>query len=175
MAEEYLSELRIPKERVAILIGKKGETKRLLQRKTKTVISVSKEGDVVISGEDNINIYLTSQIIKAIGRGFNPKIAILLLNEKYSLEVIEMKYFTKGSKKKLVRLRSRLIGKEGKARVMLERLTKTHIVVYGKTTAIIGKVTDIMVARNAIEKLLKGSPHGNAYKFIESQKKTQSL
>jgi ribosomal RNA assembly protein len=175
MVEKYTSECRIPKERVAVLIGQKGKTKRKIQKNTNTLLEISKEGDVIIHGEDNVDIYLCVQIVKAIGRGCNPEIALLLLNETKVMEIVEMKPLTKGSKKRLLRIKSRLIGKEGKARKMLETLTNTHIVVYGKTATIIGDISDVMVARHAIEKLLKGAPHGNVYKYIETQKKAQPL
>ena len=48
-------ELKISKERIAILIGKKGETKRRLETLTKSKINIdSKEGDVIIRGEDSL-------------------------------------------------------------------------------------------------------------------------
>lgn len=172
MTEIYATELRIPKERVAIVIGRKGETKRFLQEKTSTNIKVSKEGDVIISSEDNINNYLTSIVIKAIGRGFNPQIALLLLDEQNAMEIISISDFSKKSEKNLIRIRARLIGKEGKARMMLETLTNTHISIYGKTAAIIGAIYDVLLAKHAVERLLQGAPHGNVYAYIESQKKS---
>ena len=167
--------MRIPKERVAVVIGKKGSTKRLLERKTKTKISISKEGDVIISGQDNINLYVTSLVVKAIGRGFNPDFALLLTDENNTLEIIPIEDFSKKSKKGMMRIKARLIGKEGKARYMLEVLTNTHISIYGKTAAIIGEIYDVLLAKQAVEKLLKGAPHGNVYRYIETQKRTQPL
>jgi ribosomal RNA assembly protein len=175
MTEIYATELRVPKERVAVVIGKKGEAKKYLEAKTSTRIRVSKEGDVTISSSDNMNNYLASLVIKAIGRGFNPEIALLLLNEQNSMEIISMSEFSRKSEKNLIRIRARLIGKEGKARMMLETLTNTHISVYGKTASIIGAVYDVLLAKHAVERLLQGAPHGNVYKYIESQKKAQAL
>ena len=99
MLEEYANELRIPEERVAIAIGKKGTTKRLIEKKTKTKIMISREGDVIISGADAVMRYVSSLIIRAIGRGFNPQVALLLLDETNALEIVEMKELSKGSKK----------------------------------------------------------------------------
>lgn len=163
-------ELKIPKDRVAVLIGKKGFTKKSIQSRTHTIIEVSKEGDVLITGNESVDVFNASPVVKAIGRGFNPEIATMLLNEDYSLEIINIQDFTKKSKKKFVRMKARLIGTGGKARNVLEKLTMTDISVYGKTVSIIGKVEDVLVAKMALEKLLKGSPHGNVYKFIELQK-----
>ena len=165
----FSQELKIPKKRVAVLIGKKGETKRLLARKTKTKISVSKEGDVIISSENNVNSFNTVPIVTAVGRGFNPEIALLLLDENFIFELISIKDFSR-NEKDMERIRSRVIGTNGKAREMLEKMTNVSISIYGKTIGIIGKLENVDLARRAIEKLLGGAPHGNVYKFIELQK-----
>ncbi len=175
MQEIYSSELRIPKERVAVLVGKKGTTKKALERKTHTKIAATREGEIMVSSEDNIQNYTVSLVIKAIGRGFNPEIATLLLDEQNTMEIVSITDMSKKTKKNLDRIRSRLIGKQGKARMMLETLTNTNISIYGKTVAIIGPIYDVLIAKHAVEKLVKGAPHGNVYRYIESQKEAQAL
>ncbi len=166
----FTQEIKIPQKRVAVLIGKNGEIKRLIQRKTKTKLSVSPEGNVIITSEENINCFNAVPMVSAIGRGFNPEIALLLLDETFAYELIDIKKFAR-NEKDLIRIRSRAIGTSGKARAMLEKMTGVFISVYGKTIALIGKVDDVDLATRAIEKLLKGAPHGNVYKYIELQKK----
>lgn len=168
----YQEELKIPKERVAVLIGKRGEAKRTLEKRTKTKIKISREGDVMITAEESFHTFLAAPIVKAIGRGFNPEIATLLVRDDFHLEIIDLRDFAKDSKAKLQRIRSRLIGTEGKARKILEKLTKTHIVIQGRTAAIIGAVEEVHIARQAIEKLLGGAPHNNVYQFIGAQMRT---
>lgn len=164
MTSQY--ELRIPKDRIAVLIGIKGEVKRRLEKLTGCWIKVnSKEGDVVIDGEDSIRAFVLVSVVKAIGRGFNPEVAEELLNdEEYSLEIIEMKGYSGKSKNKEQRLKGRVIGEKGKARQYLEELTDTKICVYGKTIAVIGEIEKVSIAKRAIEDLLRGSPHGPTYK-----------
>jgi len=164
-------ELKIPKIRVPILIGKKGEIKKLIERKTKTKIKVSKEGDVEIYSEDNINTFNAIPIVKAIGRGFNPDKALMLLDENFILEVISMPDIVRKTKKTMQRVSARLIGTRGKARRMLERLTETFISIQGKTVAIIGSIEYAPIAKTAVEKLLQGTNHGNVYRYIETQKR----
>ena len=165
-----MQELKIPKERIAVLIGTKSEIKSKIQKITKTTINVdSQEGDVLIEG-DSLNVYTATLIIKAIARGFNPDIALLLRNDKFALEIITITDFSGKSKKKLDRLKGRVIGTRGKSRNTLEKLTNTNISVYGKTIAIIGLIEDISISREAVEKLLQGSAHSNVYNFIEKQK-----
>lgn len=165
----FTEELKIPKERVAIVIGKKGETKRAIEKRTKTKINISKEGDVRITSEESYNVFITVPIIKAVGRGFNPTIAVLLARDNFHFEVIDMRNFSKDSKARLQRIRGRLIGTEGRAWKMIEQLTNTHLAVQGRTAAIIGHTEEVAIARQAVEKLLGGSPHSNVYLFIESQ------
>ena len=170
----FSTELRIPKERIAVLIGKNGETKRKVEKKADIKLRISKEGEVNISSEDNVAIFISTNVIRAIGRGCNPDIALQLIDEKNALELINIQDFTGKSIDKMNRLRARLIGTEGKARKTIEKLTNTDIVIYGKTVAIIGEIIEVAFAKNAIEKLLGGSPHGNVYKYIVSQKRRES-
>ncbi len=163
-------ELKIPKERIAILIGEKGKEKRKLQKLTDTKIIISsEEGDVILKGEDSLKVIITRDIIKAIGRGFNPKIAVNLLKEENMFDMLNIHDYAGSSKKQEVRVKSRVIGREGKARKTIEKFTNTDICVYGKTIGIIGKVEDVNLARRALDKLLKGSPHGKVYGWIKRQ------
>jgi ribosomal RNA assembly protein len=169
---EYFYELRIPKDRIAVLIGKGGQIKIDIELETKTKIDVdSKEGDVSISGEDALGLYSCREVIRAIGRGFNPDIALLLLKSDYCLELIDLKEYVSKSKEALLRIKGRIIGAEGKTRRLIEELTESHICVYGKTIGIIGLPESSSTAREAIEKLLKGSPHSTAYKFLEKKRR----
>ena len=46
---EYSYELKIPKDRVAVLIGMKGNVKKAIEEETKSKINVdSKEGDIFV-------------------------------------------------------------------------------------------------------------------------------
>src|SRR3989344_6451215 len=164
-----MEQLKIPKERITMLVGTKGVTKRKIQKFTSTKIRINSElGDVFIEGE-SMDVFNSLNIIKAIGRGFNPDIALKLLSEDYVLEVIPIEDFSR-NKKDLIRIRSRLIGTEGKARKSIESLTITNIVVYGKTVGIIGKIDNVMLTRQAIINLSQGSKHGNVYLYLEKQK-----
>ena len=70
-----------------------------------------------------------------------------------------------------MRLKGRIIGAGGKAKKQIEALTNTNIVVYGKTVGIIGKIDESLIAKQAIENLLRGAKHSNVYAWLEKQKK----
>ncbi len=169
--QDYFYELRIPKERVAVVIGKGGETKKKLEADTKTKLNVdSEEGLVSISGDNALHVFSSREVIRAIGRGFNPEIAILLLKQDYGLEIVNVADFAK-NQKDIIRLRGRVIGEKGKSRTTIEELTETYISVFGKTISILGEFQGLATARRAIEQLLEGSPHSNVYTWLEKQHK----
>ena len=169
---DYSYELRIPKERIAVIIGKKGEIKDQIEEATHSVLAIdSKEGDVQITGKDTLGMFTAKDVITAVGRGFNPDIAMLLLRTEYVLEIINMKDYVGKSKKQAIRLKGRVIGTEGKTRTNIERLTETYISVYGKTISIIGHPENVVLAREAIEKLLTGSEHSTVYHWLEKKQR----
>ncbi|AJF62513.1 MAG: hypothetical protein QT11_C0001G0364 [archaeon GW2011_AR20] len=167
-----MDEIRIPKDRIAVLIGKKGETKRKIAKLTNTKLQInSREGDIIIIGDNGLNIYLAKKMINAIGRGFNPEIALNLLEDDKDLEIIDISHFSRKTKNDLNRVRARLIGREGKARQLMEKLGDVEISIYGKTISIIGKHVDLNITRHAIINLLQGSRHGNVYNYLEKQRR----
>jgi ribosomal RNA assembly protein len=171
--EEFSYELKIPKERIAVLIGKDGSIKQELEEQTESTIHVdSKEGDVRITSENSVNLYILKDIIKAVGRGFNPDVAMSLLKPDYVLELLTLSDYVK-SPNQMLRLKGRVIGKGGKARETMEEFTETSISVYGKTIAIVGFCDYVAVCKKAIESLLSGSPHSSVYKWLEKHRKAQ--
>jgi len=168
---EFQYELKLPKDRVAVLIGKKGQIKRELEEATKTTLTIdSQEGDVFIRGDDALSLFTVKEVITAIARGFNPDVAQLLLKQDYSFEMIRMDEFVK-SKNSQIRLKGRVIGRDGKSRQTIETLTDTNICVYGKTIGIIGQTSNASIARRAIVSLLSGSLHASVFKWLEKQRR----
>ena len=176
--EEFL---RIPKERVAVVIGKKGQTKREIERRTKTRIEIDSEtGEVFIAAtketDDPLAVWKARDVIMAIGRGFSPERAFRLFNEGETLEVINLTDVIIGNDKNaLPRVRGRIIGRKGRTREIIEEMSGADVSVYGKTVAIIGNPIQVEVAKTAVEKLAKGSPHGVVYKYLERRKKDLEL
>ena len=169
---EFSYDLKIPKERVAVLIGKNGKIKKEIEEETNSKIQVdSKEGEIKITGEDSLGLFTAREIIKAIARGFNPELARLILKSDYIFDTVTISDYTGKSKKSALRLKGRVIGKEGKSRRTIEEYTETHISVYGKTIGIIGRAENAIIARKAIESLLSGSTHTSVYKWLSKKRK----
>lgn len=124
-----------------------------------------------VSGEDALGLYTAREIIKAIGRGFNPEIAKQLLKSDYVFEVVDLSEFAGKSKEAMIRLKGRVIGKEGKSRRLIEELAECSISVFGKTISIIGTPESAYSAKHAVEALLRGSTHANVYKWLEKRRR----
>jgi len=155
-----IDKIRIPKKRIPFLFEKKREIEEATNTRIKLNDEITLEGDC-------IELMDVNKIIKAVGRGFPVDTALELTDEKKNLCIISLPY----DRKKLKRIKSRIIGTGGRSRKKIEKLTFTYISVYGKTVSIIGKYDNVDIAREAIEKLIRGSPHSNVYRFIETSLK----
>jgi len=168
---EYSYELKVPKDRLPVLIGKKGDIKKDIETRTNTNISIdSKEGDVIITGDEALGLYDAREVITAIARGFNPDLALNLLKTDYCIDIINIKDYA-STKNSILRLKGRVIGKDGRSRITIEELTETNICVYGKTISVIGETSNVLNAKRAIESLLKGSTHASVYKWLEKKRR----
>ena len=165
--EVYAYQLKIPLERVAILIGKEGKVKKLIEKETNAILDISKEGDVNVQGDDGLSLFSCKEIVRAIGRGFNPSVALELIKTDYVLEIINLRDIVGKSHKSMERLKGRIIGEKGKSRRVIEEMTGCYISVYGKTIGIIGEVNNAYLAHQAVNMLLQGSMHKTVYKFLE--------
>lgn len=164
---EFSYEIRIPKERVAVLIGKNGRMKADLAKTGKLKIDIdSNEGLVTLTGEDSLQVFNIKQIVQAIGRGFNPELAMLLLRTDYNIEFLNLTDF--GGQNQFERLKGRVIGAKGKSQKTIESLTECYISVYGKTIGIIGATEHALIAKKAVEMLLQGSMHRSVYSMLET-------
>ena len=173
--QEFSYDLKVPKDRVAVLIGKGGQVKKQLEEATHSKLRIdSQEGDVFITGKDSIGLFEAREVIRAIARGFNPEIANLLLKQDYMFDVIDLLDYAP-TKNGQLRLKGRVIGQEGKARRIIEDLTDTHISVYGKTISIIGEIASVGIAKRAIERLLEGGMHAGVFKELEGKRRDMKL
>lgn len=169
---ELSYEVKIPKERLPILIGTKGRMKRKIERELGVKLSIdSEEGEIKIEGDETLAMYQAREIVKAVGRGFNPEVALQLLKPDFVLEIIPISDFAGKSKNRMLQLKGRVIGTDGQSRDQIEKFTDTNISVYGKTICIIGRYENVSDARRAIESLLSGSQHGTVFRWLEQRQR----
>ena len=157
----------IPEERLRLL---KKDDKWKEELKKFMDVEVELNEEVLISGEDSLQVVRVKEIMKAFGRGFDFDAALDLLDEEYLLETMEIREFSGKSKRRQVVLKGRLIGTGGKTKRMIERDASVKIAIYGKTVSIIGKWDNLKVAKEAIGMILSGSKHNTVYRFLETQR-----
>ena len=172
--------LKIPRERVAVLIGTHGKTKEDIEKITHTKLNVDSDtGSVSISpledSEDPLSVWKARYMVKAIGRGFNPDIALKLIDDDVMLEIINLPDYVGKSKKAILRQKGRIIGKDGKTRDIITEMTGTYVSVYGKTVSLIGEIEHLQIAKEAMEMILNGSRHKSVYSFLERKKRELKL
>ncbi|MEM3737031.1 MAG: KH domain-containing protein [Candidatus Bathyarchaeia archaeon] len=163
--------MKIPEERVGVLIGPKGSFKRKIEKLCNVNLVVSSDTGVVefepsSAPSDPTAIFKLQNVISAIGHGFSSTKALCLLEDDVLFEIIDLRDYVGRSKADLERLMGRLIGRSGKARRILEENTDTHISIYGHTVAIIGRPKEVEVARSAIQRLIGGSEHRTVYQYL---------
>jgi ribosomal RNA assembly protein len=166
--------VKVPKERVGVLIGKGGETKALIEARSGVKLTIdSEEGDVEIDhshARDPAMALAVADVVSAIGRGFSEEKAMKLLDDGYFLNVMDIRDYVGKKLTHVERMRARIIGTHGRTREVIEELTGAFVSVYGNTVAVIGDGLQVDVARRAIDMLLSGSEHSAVYKFLEGRR-----
>lgn len=171
--------LRIPRDRIGVLLGHGGALKKKVEEETQVSIAIdSDEGYVEVDGSsspDPVMELKVSSYVTAIGRGFSPDRASRLLFQDAYLEIMHISEYTGGRKNRIQRMRGRVIGREGKAREMLEKLTETVISVSGDTVSIIGDSLEIQLAKEGVDMLLRGSEHSAVFHYLEHKRRELKL
>jgi ribosomal RNA assembly protein len=168
--------LRIPKERVGVLIGPEGKIKKNIEEKLSVELQIDGEGGVTLmlaeKAEDPSLLFRAKDVVTAIGRGFSPEHALRLIrDEEAILDIIDLRTIFGRSESDIRRIKGRIIGMDGKTRRTVEELTDTDVSVYGHTIGIIGNIEQVQAAREAIQMLINGSLHSTVYRFLHRKRR----
>lgn len=165
----FMEIIRIPAERVSVLLGKAGKTKKLIEKKCGVAISVDEEGEVQIDGDPSA-AFFTRDVVQAIGRGFGSQDAMRLAEPDYNLFVFHLRDMISGDKA-ITRLRGRVIGEAGKTKTEIESAAECWISVYGYTISIIAAMDTMEYAKEAVQMLLDGAPHATVYQYLHKARR----
>ncbi len=168
---EQKTYIRIPDDRVGVLIGPQGKNRKKIESTFGVGIIVESDtGNVEIKvNEDQTDVsvlFTVKKIVQAIGRGFSPRNAMALEDEEKDFMVIDLEEYVGTSKNAQNRVRGRIIGKGGKSRELLEELTECTFSVYGGTVGLIGPYDMLPVAKESVEMLLRGSFHKTVWNHL---------
>ncbi|MHB1867313.1 MAG: KH domain-containing protein [Nitrososphaerales archaeon] len=172
--------IKIPLDRVGSLVGKEGVVKSEIERRCGVTLEIDgKTGDARISYQPDAliesNPFKAFDIVSAIARGFSPQRAFQLLEEEKILNIIDLREYAGKSENAMLRIKSRLIGSDGKARKIIEDLSGALVSIYGHTVAIIGEPDASNVAKEAIDKLAKGGTHKATYEMLQKYRTKKKL
>ena len=169
--------VRIPKERVGVLIGPEGKVKRDIEERLQVKLEIESEagGVGIILNEKSTDPSLllrAKDVVTAIGRGFIPDQAFRLIrNEENVFDLIDLRVIFGRSESDMRRIKSRIIGMNGKTRHTIEELTEADMVVYGHTVGLIGTFEQVDTARNAVQMIIQGSEHHTVYNFLQKRRR----
>ena len=167
--------LKIPKERIAVLIGEKGKTRRRIESFSGVKLDIdSSEGEVVLNIESAKDAYLAlkaEETVKAIARGFSPQHAERIFSEDAEFFLFDIHDYVGKRQNHVHRVKSRVIGREGKTKRVIETLTGANLVVYGHTVGLICDMEAMDIAKTAVDMILSGSRQATVYRYLEREMK----
>jgi ribosomal RNA assembly protein len=167
--------VKIPKERVGILIGPEGKVKSYIEDKIGVKMDIDSEGTVNIALTENAKdpsmLLKAKDIATAIGRGFSPDTAFRLIRSEDDIfDMVDLRQVFGRSESDIKRVKGRIIGTEGKTRRLIEELSEADVVVYGHTVGVIGSFEQTNIARHAVQMIIEGCQHQTVYKFLQRKR-----
>ncbi len=158
-----MHQILIPTKRAELLKDKKFLAS--ICKRLKCRIELRNENELMLDG-DALDEYNARIVMQAFARGFDFDVACKLLSYERFFESIDMKELFK-NEYQIRRIKARVIGTDGKTKNYVQSVSGADIVIYGNSISIIGKVEEIKIARAALDILLKGGTHKNAYFIME--------
>ena len=131
-------------------------------------IKISNRGKEIFVDGNSEGEYYAEKVIDAMDFGFSFQHAILLKDENFSFEILNIKDYTR--RKDLERIRARIIGKKGKTLKVLNELTECFFELNENKIGIIGESEYIKNAEEAAISIIKGAKQANVYSFLEKHR-----
>ena len=166
---------RVPKNRIAVLIGKGGQTRKMLEEASGAKLDIdSKTGEVMAEWEEEPDPVVRMKmpdVVLAIGRGLAPSRAVQLIEDDIFLRMYDIREWVGRQPNQTRRMRSRLIGRNGRIRSLIEEISNCEMAIHGSTVLVIGDQDGVALAAPAIEGILRGSEHSTGLHGLEQDRK----
>ncbi len=166
-----MQEVYIPHERARLLAGK-GAALRRLEKLCGCTIRMGQGSTVELDGEP-YGEYVARNVIYAFGRGFDLAKAQKLAGDNIYFASLDIG--SHASKKRVMNVRSRLIGEDGRAKRYIEAVSGALMSVYGDTVSFIGRAEEIEEAETAARTIIEGGSHRLAYSRMEAAHRKHKL
>ncbi len=161
-----MQQLYITSERLKSL-KKNPKELELVGRICNCAIAIGDDDLIMIEGHDAYGEFTAKNVIFAYGRGFEMKIALTLCHDDSYFESIDLEQLL-GNERQISRVKSRIIGENGRAKTYMETVSGAKISVYGNTVSFIGSSLQINEAQTAVNTLIEGGTHKLAYLKMEA-------
>ncbi len=163
-----MQQLLLPMKRAKLLSDKASikEVAKMLA----CSIKIENGNTVEISG-DAYAEYLARNVITAFGRGFEMETAMKLLSEEIFFSITNLKDALGGSRDRVLRIKARIIGKDGRTKRYIEEVSGADVCIYGNTVSFIGTNAAIEIANAAVDVLVGGGTHKKAYRNMEATRR----
>jgi ribosomal RNA assembly protein len=135
--------------------------------KSKINVKISFDRDKAVVQGDEFSEFVADSVIRAVDFGFDVEDALVLKDEDFVLEFIDIKEHTR--RRNLQDVRSRIIGTRGKAKKTIEELTGAFLVIKDNKVGIIVDSEHLEIVCQAVVSLIQGAKHGNVFSYIEKQ------
>ena len=170
---------RVPKNRIAVLIGKGGQTRKMLEEISGAELDIdSQTGEVMAEWKEEPDPVVRMKmpdVVLAIGRGLAPSRAIQLIQDDVFLRMYDIREWVGRQPNQTRRMRSRLIGRNGRIRSLIEEISNCEMAIHGSTVLVIGDRAGITLAGPAIEGILRGSEHSTILHGLEQDRKRMRM
>ena len=167
--------VRVPQDRVAVLIGVQGKVKEEIEDRSGAVLDIdSDSGEVKIESEnieEPVMALKVADIVNAIGVGFSPERAFRLFHEDVYFASFDIRDYVGKDANHVRRIRARIIGTKGKTRRIIEDLTGADISIHRNYVGVIGDLLELDVGKTAVDMILNGSEHSSVYRFLEGKRR----
>ncbi len=162
-----MEQIYIPRARMKVLLNSSDALSTLEKGSECRITPDTEENCITLKGRDALCEYVAGEIVRAFGRGFPAKTACKLKKDNYYLKIIDLRDWTR-NKSRIRRIKSRLIGTNGKAKLYIEEVSSASISVYGDTVSIIGREDEVRDAETAARTIIGGGSHRLAYTRMEA-------
>jgi ribosomal RNA assembly protein len=128
-------------------------------------MKVKFEGNELIIDGKPFEEWIGKDVITALSLGFESFESFGLIDETKLFKMVNLEDYVES--KSLKRIKSRIIGKNGKAKKNIEEMTEVKICIYENTIGVIGDIENVNLAFDAIMKIVSGSTHSAVYQSIQ--------
>lgn len=116
---------------------------------------------IELKGKDVLNAFCLSEGSIDVRR------VLSLFSEDTYLRIIDLGEIYNDNEKTIKRILGRVIGANGKTKLIIEEITESSVTIYKDKIFIIGFIEEIHLAYEAIDILMSGATHKKVYTFLE--------